>query len=107
MNSFEILTNPTSTNEEKREAISELTRQRLCQLLGKDEVPTELEYIYNEVCIKRFNRLGNEGMDSFSQEGMTLNFSNSDFDEFQVDIDNWLNNNKKKNLSNLSNLWYA
>ena len=32
-------------------------------------VPTELAYIPMEVCVKRFNRLKNEGMTSYSQEG--------------------------------------
>lgn len=108
MNIFETLTDPTSTLEEKREAIKTLTSQRLCQLLGTEEIPNELQYIYNEVCIKRFNRLGNEGMSKYSQEGMSLDFFNSDFDEFKNDIDNWLAINKpQENRLNGSYLFWG
>lgn len=98
MDNFEILTSPSSTIEEKQEAIKNITKQRLCQMLGTEEIPTELSYIYDEVCIKRFNKLGNEGMDKYTQEGMTLEFSSSDFDEFKNDIDNWLSINNPKDV---------
>lgn len=104
MNNFEILTSPTSTIEEKQEAIKNITKQRLCQMLGTQEIPAELTYIYDEVCIKRFNRVGNEGMDKFTQEGMSLEFSSSDFDEFVDDINSW-KNSKNNNKNAFSNVW--
>lgn len=56
-------------------------------------VPTELAYIPMEVCIKRFNRLKNEGMTSYSQEGETISFNSNDFDDFLDDIAEWKKNN--------------
>lgn len=56
---------------------------------GFEEVPDELAYIPFQVEIKRFNRLKNEGMTSFTQEGESITFNTNDFDEFQSDIDEW------------------
>lgn len=49
-------------------------------------VPTELDWIVDEVVIKRFNRLGSEGLKSHSVEGERQDFSTSDFQEFLDDI---------------------
>ena len=42
-------------------------------LLGK-EVPSELEFIVEEITIRRFNRIGTEGMKSESVEGHSVTF---------------------------------
>lgn len=39
---------------------------------GTSPVPMELEYIVCELAVSRFNRLGNEGMSNFSQEGESI-----------------------------------
>lgn len=54
-----------------------------------DSLPYELSYIPLQVEVKRFNRLKNEGMASFTQEGESITFTVNDFDEFQSDIDEW------------------
>lgn len=58
-------------------------------LKEKDNFPDELSYIPLEVCVRRFNRLRNEGMKSYSQEGESITFSTNDFDDFQNDIEAW------------------
>lgn len=62
---------------------------------GFEKVPDELGYIPFQVEIKRFNRLKNEGMTSFTQEGESITFNANDFDEFQADIDEWKKQNGK------------
>lgn len=58
--------------------------------LTKDEnVPDELSFIALEVCVRRYNRLANEGMASYSQEGQSIAFNSSDFDDFMDDIEAW------------------
>jgi hypothetical protein len=52
-------------------------------------VPEELNYILIEVAVKRYNRLKNEGMTSYSQEGETISFAANDFDEFKDDLKRW------------------
>lgn len=39
---------------------------------GTEPVPEALEYIVCEMAVTRFNRLGNEGMSSYSQEGESI-----------------------------------
>lgn len=62
---------------------------------GFEKVPDELGYIPFQIEIKRFNRLKNEGMTSFTQEGESITFNTNDFDEFQADIDEWKKQNGK------------
>lgn len=66
--------------------------QQLCVRLGfVQSVPDALGYIVIECTIKRFNRKSNEGMDSYSQEGESISYSNL-LDEFDDDINAWKNN---------------
>lgn len=64
-------------------------------LASSEEFPSDLSYIALEVCVKRFNRLKNEGMASYSQEGESITFNSNDFDDFQSDIDAWKERNGK------------
>lgn len=68
-------------------------------------VPTELAYIPMEVCVKRFNRLKNEGMTSYSQEGETISFNSNDFDDFLDDIAEWKKNNGTGLLTTVDPYW--
>lgn len=77
--------------DEKLEVIEARTESRLASILGVSEVPGALEYILYEVVTKRFNRIGNEGMQSYSQEGLSMAFPESDFAEYQGEINDWLN----------------
>ncbi|WP_273707242.1 phage head-tail connector protein [Leuconostoc mesenteroides] len=75
------------------------TTQALSFKLGlKDSVsiPDVLDYIALEVSVKRYNRLANEGMSSYTQEGQNITFSANDFDEFANDIDAWKDENGVK-----------
>ena len=69
-------------------------------LKALEKVPEQLDYIALEVSVKRYNRLANEGMSSYSQEGESITFSANDFDEFMNDIDAWKDENgMKDNMS--------
>lgn len=65
------------------------TEKRLISLLpiGIDEVPDRLEYIVEEVAVKRFNRVGAEGMTQESVDGRSNTFQSNDFDEYMDVID--------------------
>lgn len=67
--------------------------------LGTQSVPEELQWIELEVCISRFNRLKNEGMTSYSQEGESITFKTSDFDDFADDINEWRRQHQKDTKS--------
>ncbi|NVM32537.1 phage head-tail connector protein [Pediococcus acidilactici] len=64
-----------------------------------EKVPDELNYILLEVAVRRFNRLKNEGMANYSQEGETITFNSNDFDDFKDDIANWLADEEDKPTS--------
>lgn len=81
------------------DVIIENTEQALCFKLSANEVPKELNYVLVEVAIKRFNRLKNEGMTSYSQEGESITFNLSDFDDFSSDIQQWRADNNKNEKS--------
>lgn len=59
------------------------------ELSSDEKLPPELSYIELEVCVRRFNRLKNEGMSSYTQEGESITFNASDFDDFMDDINLW------------------
>jgi hypothetical protein len=53
--------------------IMENVSNHLKALLGK-EIPAELNYIVEEITVRRFNRLGTEGMKSEAVEGHSVTF---------------------------------
>lgn len=65
------------------------------ELTTDEKIPGELGYIELEVSVRRFNRLQNEGMSQYSQEGESITFNSSDFDDFLDDIDLWKRRNQK------------
>lgn len=76
-------------NDDKLKAILNLTQSRLLVLLGAQTVPEELSYILVEVAIKRFNRIGSEGVTSHSIEGESMTFTDDDFALFEDDMQAW------------------
>lgn len=81
----------TGDVDKQLEVIEARTQERLKQLLGGlEDVPTQLEYIVVDVSIKRFNRIQNEGMKSYSEEGLSFTFQDSDFDEYKDEIAQWV-----------------
>ncbi|QLL69788.1 phage head-tail connector protein [Lactobacillus sp. 3B(2020)] len=71
------------------------TERNLNFKLQTETVPDELRFIELEVCIRRFNRLKNEGMASYSQEGESITFNSNDFDDFLDDLNEWKRRNQK------------
>lgn len=92
---FDVLLSPTSTPQQKIEVIQQLTEQRLKALIKRDTVPAELDYIVTEVTLRRYNKIGLEGITSYSQEGLTEQFDMNDFEPFMDDINAWLDDNEE------------
>ena len=82
-----------------RDALLELivssAKARLKTLLGGLEPPESLNYIIVDVAIRRFNRIGSEGMESHTVEGESISFSDSDFAGFEDDIQAFLDTQKE------------
>lgn len=79
----------SGTPDEQLAIIERRTKERLISLLGVLEVPTTFEYVLYEVTLKRFNRIGNEGMTSVGQEGLSMSFPDSDFDEYTQEFEDF------------------
>ena len=79
----------SGTPDEQLAIIERRTEERLISLLGVLEVPTTFEYVLYEVTLKRFNRIGNEGMTSVGQEGLSMSFPDSDFDEYTQEFEDF------------------
>lgn len=81
--------------DKKLNLILHNARQRLKNLLGGINPPSELDYIILDVAVIRFNRIGSEGLDAHTVEGESLSFSENDFEGFSSDIQAWLNSQSK------------
>ena len=62
-----------------------------------EDLPQPLEHIVRAVAVKKFNRLKNEGMASYSQDGESITFNSNDFDDFKDEIDQWKKDNNGLN----------
>ena len=65
--------------------------ERLLHRIKDTEIPVELEYIVDEATIRRFNRIGSEGMKSESVEGHSVTYDMSDvLDPYESAINDYL-----------------
>lgn len=60
------------------EAIYSKIAERLLHQIKETEIPLGLEYIVEEATIRRFNRIGSEGMKSESVEGHSVTYIDED-----------------------------
>lgn len=67
-----------------------MTRDQLAMMVDEQTVPQKLEPIVKNVVLARFNRLGNEGYSSYSQEGESISYPSSDFDEYSSTISRYM-----------------
>lgn len=84
----------TDDKDEMLMLIISAATARLKVLLGGVEPPTSLAYIISEVSIRRYNRIGSEGMESHTVEGESISFSDNDFTGFEDDIQAFLDTQK-------------
>lgn len=62
-----------------------------------EDLPQSLEHIVRAVAVKKFNRLKNEGMASYSQDGESITFNSNDFDDFKDEINQYRKDNNGLN----------
>ena len=65
------------------EVIEQLTMQHFLSYVGDETVPPKLDWLIIEVMVKRYNRLGSEGMTNQSAEGISMTFDLSDFEPYE------------------------
>lgn len=77
-------------DKEKIIKIWDITEKQLLVKLKADEIPEKLDYIVPSIVVKRYNRLGFEGMEQHSQSEETISYNLDDFGEFQDEINDYL-----------------
>lgn len=102
MNNAQILLN--GTPDEKLEVIRQnvISQMRiLLNLTPQEQIPEELSFIVDNVTVARFNRLGNEGMKTYENDGIKIQYDQTDFDPYMIFINQWLDNAQKEQ----NNVW--
>ena len=69
--------------------IEQSKKKVLAYLPNVTSVPDDLSYIVLELSVVRFNRIGNEGMTNYSQEGESIAYG-VDMSNYEADIKAWL-----------------
>lgn len=82
-------------NDKKLNLLISFAVARLKLKLGGIEPPEDLDYVIIEVVVKRFNRIGSEGLSIHTVEGESLHFTDDDFKEFEGDIQAFLDSQKE------------
>ena len=84
------LTDSDTELDVKLDLIIEQSKKKvLAYLPNVTLVPDELSYIVLELSVVRFNRIGNEGMTSYSQDGESIAYG-ADMSDYEADIKSWL-----------------
>lgn len=92
--SLEISEDDTKLDLQLADFIKRIEAQLKVRLDFITEIPEELNYIVVESTIKRFNRVGEEGMESYSQEGQSIKYERL-LAEYEADIIAWKNIKKE------------
>lgn len=80
-----------SSIADKLHIVETLTAQRLNVLLGTEKVPDKFQYILTNVVGARYARIGNEGMSSSTQDGLSMTFNEDDFAPYMSEINAYKN----------------
>ena len=90
----------------KDELLSLLKRramQAICLYINKpvDQLPSELEFIADELVASRINLLNSEGMKTESTDISRYDYVNDIYQTWYKWLDNWVNDNTTKNRNRL------
>jgi hypothetical protein len=96
VNDIATLLSGKATMEEKLTILESQTRARMLNLLPfkqdgtrYQEVPEALEYVVQNVTMARYVRIGNEGLSTYSQDGLQLTFNDDDFIPYLGEINGY------------------
>ena len=84
------LTDSDTELDTKLDLIIEQSKKKVLTYLPNTTlVPDDLFYIVLELSVMRFNRIRNEGMTSYSQDGESITYG-VDMSNYEADIKAWL-----------------
>lgn len=63
--------------------------------LDDDNFPTELNYLVDQLTLAKYNKFHNEGMNSISEEGLSMSFNSNDLKDYLPDIEAWIDSTGK------------
>ena len=76
LDNVKTLTNITDTTQDaKLDLVLQSVENTILDFLGLAEIPENLTYIVVEMAIERFNRIGSEGFDTETVEGVAVTYS--------------------------------
>jgi len=71
---------------EKLAILENMTTDRIKAIIGKNELPSQLQYVVTDVIMARYAKLGSEGMKATSQDGLSFTFSDDDLAPYMDEI---------------------
>ena len=54
------------------------------------EFPMELNYLVDHLALAKYNKFHNEGLNSISEEGLSMSFSQNDLKDYLGDLQAWI-----------------
>ena len=61
------------------------------QCLPEDaDFPPELDYLVDQLTLAKYNKFHNEGMNSISEEGLSMTFNSNDLKDYLPDLQAWI-----------------
>ena len=104
LNRIKVLLGITD-NDELLHEIMELIESKILSYLNIEKLPKELEYILVELSIERYNRIGSEGLNSESSDGVNFSYDNSNMlEKYKEDLDRYSKNNLKS-MTGMRLIW--
>lgn len=71
-------------------------KNMILTLLGVEEFPDKLNYIVDDVVLAKFNKFHNEGMNSISEEGLSITFEQDELKKYYPVLQSWLDNQENQ-----------
>lgn len=63
------------------------------QYVEGDEFPQDLNYLVDQLTLDKYNKFHNEGMNSISEEGLSISWNANDLKEYLPDLQAWIDRN--------------
>ncbi|MEE6637782.1 phage head-tail connector protein [Limosilactobacillus pontis] len=54
------------------------------------DLPSELNYLVDQLTLAKYNKFHNEGMNSVSEEGLSMSFNANDLKDYLPDLQAWI-----------------
>lgn len=74
--------------------------------LDDDTFPTELNYLVDQLTLAKYNKFHNEGMNSISEEGLSMTFNSNELKDYLPDIEAWIDSTGKGDLTGNAIGWF-